>query len=81
LNDCQRIDENMILPDRESLMGTALLVVGILCLLVGLIWVGQGTGYFPYPASSFMIMEMTWAYRGAVVAVIGVVLIVISRLI
>jgi hypothetical protein len=33
LIDCQRIDENMILPDRESLMTTALLVVGILCLL------------------------------------------------
>jgi len=31
----------------------AFLVVGILAILIGLIWVGQGSGYFPYPASSF----------------------------
>ncbi len=62
-------------------MATALLIVGIICLLLGLVWIGQGTGYFPYPASSFMIMQMTWAYRGAVVAVIGVIVLVISRLI
>ncbi len=71
----------IIFPDREDLMATAVLVVGVLCLLAGLVWIGQGTGYFPYPASSFMIMEMTWAYRGAVVAVVGIIIIVISRLI
>jgi hypothetical protein len=62
-------------------MATVLLIVGIICFLLGLIWIGQGTGYFPYPASSFMIMEMTWAYRGAIVAMIGVVVIVISWLV
>jgi hypothetical protein len=62
-------------------MATTLLIVGIICLLLGLVWIGQGTGYFPYPASSFMIMEMTWAYRGAAVAVFGVIAIIISRLI
>ena len=25
----------------------ALLVVGVLAILIGLIWIGQGTGYFP----------------------------------
>ena len=60
-------------------MRTALLVVGLLAILIGLIWVGQGTGYFPYPASSFMIDAMPWAYRGAILAVLGLVVVVVSR--
>ena len=60
-------------------MKTALLVVGILAILMGVIWIGQGTGYFPYPAESFMINAMPWAYRGAVLAVIGLVAAVVSR--
>jgi hypothetical protein len=58
---------------------TTLLVVGILAILVGVIWIGQGTGYFPYPAESFMINEMPWAYRGAVLAIIGLIAAVVSR--
>jgi hypothetical protein len=58
---------------------TTLLVVGILAILIGVIWIGQGTGYFPYPAESFMISEMPWAYRGAVLAIIGLVAAVVSR--
>jgi hypothetical protein len=58
---------------------TALLIVGILALLVGVIWIGQGTGYFPYPAASFMINETPWAYRGAVLAVVGLIAVVVSR--
>ena len=57
----------------------ALLVVGILAVLIGLIWVGQGTGYFPYPAESFMINQMPWVYRGAVLAVLGVVAAMLAR--
>lgn len=60
-------------------MKTALLVVGILAILVGVIWIGQGTGYFPYPAESFMINVMPWAYRGAALAVIGLIAVVVSR--
>jgi hypothetical protein len=56
-----------------------LLIVGLLAILIGLIWVGQGTGYFPYPASSFMINEMPWFYRGIGLAVLGLVAVVISR--
>jgi hypothetical protein len=58
---------------------TALLVVGILAILVGVIWIGQGTGYFPYPAESFMINETPWAYRGAILAIIGLIAAVVSR--
>lgn len=56
-----------------------LLIVGILAVVIGLVWIGQGTGYFPYPKSSFMISQMPWAYRGGVLAIIGVVVIVVSR--
>jgi uncharacterized membrane protein len=62
-------------------VATLLFVVGIVLLLLGALWIGQGTGYFPYPASSFMISEIAWAYRGAVAAVVGIVAIVASRFI
>jgi hypothetical protein len=60
-------------------MKTALLIVGILAILVGLIWVGQGTGYFPYPAQSFMINQMPWVYWGALLAALGLAAVAISR--
>ena len=57
----------------------AMLVAGCLALVLGLIWVGQGTGYFPYPKSSFMISQLPWTYRGAGLAVVGLIVIAISR--
>jgi hypothetical protein len=54
----------------------ALLSVGVIAVLVGLIWIGQGTGYFPYPGSSFMINDMAWAYYGVALAVLGLVAVV-----
>jgi hypothetical protein len=62
-----------------GLLKTALLIGGILAILIGVIWIGQGTGYFPYPASSFMINAMPWAYRGALLAVVGMVAVAVSR--
>jgi hypothetical protein len=56
-----------------------LLAAGIFAALIGLIWIGQGTGYFPYPSSSFMIDQMPWAYGGAVAAVLGLLAIFVSR--
>jgi uncharacterized membrane protein len=67
---------------REPTMGitkTALLVIGILAVVIGLIWIGQGTGYFPYPATSFMINQMPWVYWGALLAAVGLAAIVVSR--
>jgi hypothetical protein len=60
-------------------MRIGLLVFGILLVLLGLLWIGQGTGYFPYPSYSFMIRQMSWAYGGIAVAIVGLVLIIISR--
>ena len=58
---------------------TMLLAAGIFAVLVGLVWIGQGTGYFPYPSSSFMIDRMPWAYGGAAVAVLGLIAIFVAR--
>lgn len=56
-----------------------LLVAGVLATLLGLIWIGQGTGYFPYPPSSYMINQSPWAWRGLAVAFGGVAVAAVSR--
>lgn len=60
-------------------MRTSLLVTGIFCLIVGLVWLGQGTGYFPYPKGGFMVGASKWAYYGGALALIGAILTVSSR--
>ena len=60
-------------------MKTTLFTAGIFALLIGLIWIGQGTGYFPYPQSSFMISQIQWAYYGAGVGVVGLIMVLLSQ--
>lgn len=60
-------------------MKTALLIVGVLAMLMGLLWIGQGIGLIHWPASSPMLDQRPWATRGAILAIVGVVLIVLSR--
>ena len=60
-------------------MKTLLLIVGVAALLMGLLWIGQGIGLIHWPASSFMLDQRPWALRGAILAVIGLGLIVWSR--
>ncbi|MBY5805678.1 hypothetical protein ACCS70_05350 [Rhizobium ruizarguesonis] len=56
-------------------------VVGLLMILLGLIWIAQGSGYFPYPSSSFMINQSIWVLWGSIMAVAGIaVTVIISRL-
>lgn len=52
-------------------MKTILLLVGILMTLIGLLWIGQGSGYVNWPASSFMISQTQWVYYGAGFAAVG----------
>jgi len=59
-------------------MKAILLIVGIIALLMGLLWIGQGAGYVHWPASSFMLDQRPWALRGAILAVIGLVLILFA---
>ena len=60
-------------------MRIALLVVGVAAVLLGLLWVGQGAGLIHWPASSFMIDQRPWIARGAILALIGLILIGVSR--
>ena len=59
-------------------MKTAMLIVGIVALLMGLLWIGQGIGLIHWPASSFMLDQRPWAVRGAILAAVGAALIVLS---
>jgi hypothetical protein len=38
-----------------GILRISLLAAGFLAALLGLVWIGQGSRYFPYPASTFMI--------------------------
>ena len=52
-----------------------LLTAGFLALAIGLLWIGQGTGVIAWPQSSFMIRQTQWAWYGAALAALGLVLI------
>ena len=60
-------------------MRFVLLIVGIVALMVGLLWIGQGTGYVHWPSTSFMISQIQWAYYGAGLAIAGLVLVYFAR--
>ena len=55
-------------------MRTAFLILGIVAVLIGLLWIGQGTGVVAWPQSSFMISQLQWAYYGAALALVGILL-------
>ncbi len=56
-----------------------LALIGVLLLLGGLLWIGQGAGIVNWPANSFMIDQRPWIFRGALSALAGVALIWVSR--
>ena len=60
-------------------MKTLMIVVGVIAIAMGLLWAAQGAGLFPYPASSFMINDVTWVYYGLLTAVAGVGVILMAR--
>lgn len=60
-------------------MKILLIVIGVIALLMGLLWVGQGTGLIAWPASSFMIDQRPWAIRGVLLAIVGAILILYAR--
>lgn len=48
-------------------------LIGILAMLMGLLWVGQGLGLVMWPAESFMLADRQWAVNGAGLALAGLV--------
>ncbi len=60
-------------------MKTLLLIVGLVALLAGLLWAGQGMGWIMWPESSFMLADRKWAWIGGGTALVGLLLIAASR--
>lgn len=50
---------------------------GVLLVLVGSVWVGQGLGLLR--GSSFMVDDVRWAVAGAVAVVVGAALLIRAR--
>jgi hypothetical protein len=48
------------------------LITGILLVLVGAVWIGQGLGLLR--GSSFMVDDIRWAIAGVAAVVVGIVL-------
>jgi hypothetical protein len=55
-----------------------LTAVGVILFLAGIIFMGQGSRYFPYPAESFMVGASQWIYYGGGIAAAGVVILAIA---
>ena len=60
-------------------MKILIMLIGIVALAAGLLFMGQGSGFIPWPATSFMIDQSPWIYYGGGIAIIGLVLIVFAR--
>ena len=56
-----------------------IMVIAVLAVLMGLLWNGQGLGLIMWPASSFMLADRQWAYNGAILAAVGLLVIVLLR--
>jgi Zn-dependent protease with chaperone function len=60
-------------------MKTVVLIVGLVALVLGLHWVGQGTGVFVWPSNPAMDNNPTFIYIGAGTVLAALVLMVWSR--
>jgi hypothetical protein len=46
-------------------------LAGLIVMLLGILWAGQGSGTIPYPATSPMLNNSQWIYYGALMIVLG----------
>ena len=59
----------------KMLMG----VLGVLMVLMGGLWIGQGLNIIKWPETSFMIGVPQWSWNGMGLALVGIALIWWSR--
>ncbi len=59
-------------------MRTLLLLCGLVAVALGALWIGQGTGLVMWPRSSFMLQQTQWAYYGAGLLIIGLLMLIYS---
>ncbi len=43
-------------------------ILGVICLLIGIVWIGQGLSFIP---GSFMTGQLMWAILGLVLLAVG----------
>ena len=55
------------------------MLIGVVAIGMGLLFIGQGLGYVRWPASSFMLSQIRWAYYGGAIATIGLALVIVAR--
>ncbi|MEP7223095.1 MAG: hypothetical protein ABI673_10585 [Novosphingobium sp.] len=63
----------------NNIMRAVIQIIGLLAVLLGLLWIGQGLGLIMWPKSSFMLAERQWAVNGTILAAVGAVLLWLSR--
>ncbi|HEY5822703.1 MAG TPA: hypothetical protein VIT20_12045 [Propionibacteriaceae bacterium] len=51
------------------------IVIGIVAVLIGAVWIGQGLNLIP---GSFMTGNRMWFYIGVVVALFGLILVILG---
>ena len=54
-------------------------LIGIVALIAGLFFMGQGAGWIRWPAESFMVSATQWIYYGGSIAIAGLLLIGLAR--
>ena len=62
-----------------GLVRLLMMTIAVLAVLMGLLWIGQGLGIIMWPSSSFMLADRQWAYNGAILAAVGLLVIVLLR--
>ncbi len=50
------------------------LIFGVLCILMGGLWIGQGLNIIRWPAESFMIGVPKWSVNGTILLLFGLAL-------
>jgi hypothetical protein len=60
-------------------MKPLLTLIGIVALIAGLFFMGQGACWIRWPAESFMVSATQWIYYGGSMAIAGLVLIGLAR--
>jgi hypothetical protein len=60
-------------------MHALLRALGVITLIAGLGFVGQGFRFAAYPADPFITNETQWIYYGGGIALVGLLLIIFSR--
>lgn len=56
-------------------MKALLLVLGVVAILAGLLFAGQGAGYINWPQTSMMVNSTQWILYGLIIAGVGLVLV------